>query len=200
MTYGYDGLNRLTSAVESGATTNTYRYQYDRVGNRLDGGRSYDAANQVIGWSYDAAGNLRSDGTTTYSYDALNRAIITGSTSNSYNADGVLVQHGTTRYVQDLAAPLSQILSDGASTSVYGQERLYALQGSARTWYATDALGSVRQTPNDSGAVSNNTFYDPRGQVQGGSIPTFGFTGELQQGRNVYLRAVVQWAHRHVYK
>lgn len=186
----YDGLLRLTSAQESGATSNSYSYSYDKAGNRLDGGRSYDAANQVVGWSYDAAGNLLSDGTTAYTYDALNRAITTGGTTNSYNADSVLVQQGTTRYVQDLAAPLSQILSDGTSTYVYGQERLFAqASGGAKLWYATDALGSVRQTLNDSGAVLGNTAYDPWGQVQQGSVPTFGFTGELQQGNDVYLRA-----------
>ena len=143
----------------------------------------------MIGWSYDAAGNLLSDGTTSYSYDALNRALTTGSTTNSYNAAGVLVQQGTTRYVQDLAAPLSQILSDGTATSVYGQERLFALSGGTRTWYAADALGSVRRTLPDSGVAGSSVNYDPWGQVQSGTIPTFGFTGELQQGRNVYLRA-----------
>ena len=151
--------------------------------------RTYDAANQVIGWSYDAAGNLLDDGTTTYTYDALNRVVTTGSTTNAYNADGVLVQQGSTRYVQDLASPLSQILGDGTSTYVYSTERLYAQQGSTRTWYATDALGSVRQSLNDMGAATGSIFYDPWGQVQSGTVPTFGFTGELQQGANVYLRA-----------
>jgi RHS repeat-associated protein len=31
--------------------------------------------------------------------------------------------------------------------------------------------------------------YDPYGQVQLGAVGSFGFTGELQQGNNVYLRA-----------
>ena len=101
----------------------------------------------------------------------------------------MLVQQGTTRYVQDLASPLSQILSDGTSTYVYGQERLFSLTGSTRSWYATDALGSVRRTLPDSGTAGSVVNYDPWGQVQSGSVPTFRFTGELQQGRNVYLRA-----------
>ena len=66
---------------------------------------------------------------TRYTYDACNRAVTTGGTSNSYNADGVLVQQDTTRYVQDLASPLSQILGDGTNISVYGQERLFANKG-----------------------------------------------------------------------
>jgi uncharacterized protein RhaS with RHS repeats len=37
--------------------------------------RSYNAANQVIDWQYDAADNLLSDGTNTYTYDPLNRLV-----------------------------------------------------------------------------------------------------------------------------
>ena len=40
----------------------------------------------------------------------------------------------TTRYVQDLAAPLSQVLSDGTASYVYGAERLAGVTGGVRTW------------------------------------------------------------------
>jgi YD repeat-containing protein len=63
--YGYDDLNRVTGAQESGSTANTFTYAYDQTGNRTDGGKTYDAANQVTGWAYDAAGNLTNDGVTT---------------------------------------------------------------------------------------------------------------------------------------
>jgi len=61
----------------------TIAYTDDLAGNRtavrangaLIANLSYNDANQVIGWSYDAAGNLLSDGTTTRSYDALNRLV-----------------------------------------------------------------------------------------------------------------------------
>jgi hypothetical protein len=33
--------------------------------------------------------------------------------------------------------------------------------GGARTWYGSDALGSVRQTLNNSGAVLASVTYDP---------------------------------------
>ena len=60
-----------------------------------------------MGASYDAAGNLLDDGTTTFAYDALNRLTQQDSTTNTYNGDSVLVQSGATTYTQDLAAPLS---------------------------------------------------------------------------------------------
>ena len=140
-------MQRLTSASENPGTTQTY--SYDLAGNRtgvwVNGTRTqnytYNAANQVTGWSYDAVGNLLSDGSQSYSYDALSRVLSVGSTTNQYNADGTLVAQTvgsiTTRYTQDLAAPLSQILADGTQRSVSGSpaERLFAQQGSsARTW------------------------------------------------------------------
>jgi hypothetical protein len=35
--------------------------------------RAYNLANQVVGYIYDAAGNLLSDGTASYTYDPLGR-------------------------------------------------------------------------------------------------------------------------------
>ena len=67
-------------------------YAYDAVGNRTAIQRNetapitytYHAANQATttDWSYDAAGNLTSDGTHTYTYDALNR--LTSTDDSSY--------------------------------------------------------------------------------------------------------------------
>jgi hypothetical protein len=115
-------------------------------------------------------------------------------TTNVYNGDGVLVQSGVTTYIQDLALPLSQVLQtrqDITTTDyLYGQQRLAADDGSDRTWYIHDALGSVRQTLDDSSAVLGSVTYDPWGQVERGSVSTFGFTGELQDDQGmVYLRA-----------
>gem|GEM_PF-1307846 len=198
--YAYDGLQRLIGATESGFSANVYAYDYDNAGNRTSAtvnnvttSTSYNAANQVSGWTYDNVGNLTNDGTTTSTYDALNRLTVQGTTTNAYNGDDTLVSQTvggtTTRYTQDLASPLSQILSDGTTTSVYGMERLYGVAGSTRTWYGSDALGSVRQTLNDSGSVLGAQHFDPWGQPQRATIAPFGFTGELQQGASVYLRA-----------
>jgi YD repeat-containing protein len=126
--------------------------------------RAYDAANQVEGWQYDATGNLVNDGRTTYTYDALNRLssrTLNGTTDRyMYNGDGVLtadtVNGNATTYTQDLAAPLAQVLqvSGGQPTTyLYGLERLAEVRGSQRTWYAYDALGSVRQVLNDDGGA-----------------------------------------------
>ncbi|HEU4321507.1 MAG TPA: DUF6531 domain-containing protein [Roseiflexaceae bacterium] len=205
----YDGLGRLIAAREQPGTT--YAYTYDLAGNRTEVwengvqtvARSYDAADQVLGWQYDAAGNLLHDGSSRWSYDALGRMIAAGrgleTRTYTYNGDGVLVAEtsggSTTRYVQDLAAPLSQVLQiqhDASSTRVvYGEDRLFSVTSGVRSWYGADALGSVRQTWGDAGAPSASIWYDPWGQVEQGDVPTFGFTGELHDTTlgQVHLRA-----------
>jgi hypothetical protein len=154
---------------------------YDLVGNRTalwDNGQlvqqySYNGANQVIGWQYDGAGNLLSDGTNTYSYDPLNRLTQHNSTTYGYNGDGVLVSSSsggsTTRYTQDLAAPLAQVLSDNTHTYVYGHQRLLAVQGDTRTWHLHDALGSLRMTLDSTGTPQSLHSYDAWGVVQEGT-------------------------------
>jgi hypothetical protein len=47
-----------------------------------------------MGWTDDGAGNRLSDGTTSYTYDALNRLLTAGATATSHDGDGVLVQQG----------------------------------------------------------------------------------------------------------
>ncbi len=192
--YTYDGLLRLTGATEQGSTTSSTAYQYDKVGNRVEGGTSYDAAYQRSGWQYDAAGNVLSDGTTNFRYDALNRVTLTAtsgiSTTHIYNGDGVLVQSGTATYTQDLGVPLPQILQTGGANYFYGHERLAAQVSGTTTWYGTDALGSVRQTLDNVGAPLASVNYDSWGLPQGNVISPFGFTGELQNAAGLtYLRA-----------
>ena len=120
--------------------------------------------------------------------------------THAYNGDGVLIAQTTgsttTRYTQDLVAPLSQILQLTHGTKrtdyVYGRERLMALEGTAQTWYGSDALGSVRQTLDATGAPLTALHYDPWGTPQRSAAPpSFGFTGERQDGTSglVYLRA-----------
>ena len=77
---------------------------------------TYNLANQIsnAGFTYDNAGNLINDGTAASTYDALNRTTVRGGTTYTYTGDGTLVSQATsgvtTRYTQDLAALLSQVL------------------------------------------------------------------------------------------
>jgi YD repeat-containing protein len=204
VTYAYDGLLRLITATESPGAS--FSYSYDTAGNRLTvrehGARlssvSYDAANQVVtaeqavGWRYDAAGNLLSDGVRTYAYDALNRPITvtlgTHERVNGYTGDGLLLTQRSnglpTTSTHDLAAALPQVLRSAGSTTaaqyVYGHERLTLGTGPSRQWVIGDALGSVRLVLDGAGVAQARQFYEPWGTPQYATAPQpFGFTGEL---------------------
>ncbi|MHA6897301.1 RHS repeat-associated core domain-containing protein, partial [Ralstonia pseudosolanacearum] len=129
-TFGYDDQDRLTSYLPANSSQS---YRYDANGNRTGqtiGGNGYTqtvdpASNRQTAStgpsatrnSYDAAGNLTSDGTTTYSYSDRGRlASVTKNgtiTSYLYNGlgqrvvkSGSNVPTGATRYVYDEAGHL----------------------------------------------------------------------------------------------
>jgi YD repeat-containing protein len=87
-------------------------------------------------YAYDANGNLTSDGTSTYTYDAANRLTsVTGNGHTStyaYNGLGdrlsQTVDSATTNYTVDLDAGLTQVLADGTNTYLYGNGRIGELQ------------------------------------------------------------------------
>jgi len=81
--YGYDEFNRLTSATRSSSNLGNFTYSYDRYGNRLSQtvtsgsgpqpSFAFDQSTNRIngsGVSYDAAGNVATDGIHSYQYDA----------------------------------------------------------------------------------------------------------------------------------
>jgi RHS repeat-associated protein len=103
-TYSYDAFNRLLGANQNGGAA-VYSYDYDRYGNRWHQNGphtmmlSFSANNnRMDSYSYDAAGNLLSDGTHTYTYDDENHVIkVDGGTTASYayDPDGNRVQKTT---------------------------------------------------------------------------------------------------------
>jgi RHS repeat-associated protein len=131
--FGYDNLNRLTNATQSGTAI---QYSYDATGNRTAravGGSNYpntisatsnklDQMQDVTGTAtiqHDAAGNITSDGLNTYTYSDRGRlATMTnagGTVSYSYNALGLrvgktgptaLVPTGATYYVYNESGKL----------------------------------------------------------------------------------------------
>jgi YD repeat-containing protein len=194
VTYGYDGLRRLVSAATSTGSTppQTYGYEYDLVGNRrsvtVNGKKveqhTYDAADQVVGWTYDGAGNLLQDGSNTYTYDALKRLAQVDKTPGqtyiyTYNGDNVLEREQRTGpfnwiityFTLDTAGGLPERLGarvNNGTTSWYmrgwGQELSREnFQGQANTvsWYLPDRLGSVRGEMDDAGGLSTTYNYEP---------------------------------------
>ena len=108
-TYRYDAASQLTAAVledRTGAILKTYGYDYDKAGNRRgeDVGASHRSAsfnnvNQLVSlqqggetqeFTYDANGNLLSDGARTFEWDARDRliAVVSGNHRSGFSYDG----------------------------------------------------------------------------------------------------------------
>ncbi len=99
----------------------------------------------------------------------------------------------TTRYALDLNNSISQVLSDGSSTYLYGLGRIAQQNVVGRQYYVGDALGSVRQLINPAGGVTQARSFEPFGKslsTAGNPLTKYGFTAEWTDPTNlIYLRA-----------
>jgi RHS repeat-associated protein len=161
--------------------------------------------NGVI-YSWDNNGNLINDGVSSYTYDAANpqggrRRLATlndGTGTSSYTYNGLgdrlaqTVGGVTTNYTLDLNTGLTQVLTDGENTYLYGISRL-AQNATDKEYFLSDALGSVRQLSDPTGAITLNRSYTPFGEVlseSGTGESIYGYTGEVtDESGLVFLRA-----------
>jgi len=85
------------------------------------------------------------------------------------------------------------VLSDGANTYLYGNNRIAGYSGASPEYYLTDALGSVRQIADSSGAATLDRSYQPYGEMMasaGAGATSYGYTGEWRDSapNPIYLR------------
>jgi RHS repeat-associated protein len=210
--YDYDPLYRLTAADYNGGTT-YFHYTYDAVGNRqtevTQAGTTtyaYDIANRLtsvngVPYIWSNNGNLLNDGASTYTYDHGNRlATVTQASNNfSFGYNGLgdrlrqTVNGSPTNYNVDLTAGLTQVLTDGTTSYLYGLGRIGEEQPGGWQYHLGDALGSVRQLTNPGGAVTLARSYEPFGDTlasAGAAATAFQYTGEARDGTGLtYLRA-----------
>lgn len=192
-TYGYDAAGRLTSAVLASTSpqvpSQTLQYAYDAAGNRTfvnaNGVLSDYVVNSLnqytqvsgVDYTYDADGNLLSDGVSQFTYDALNRLAQVESGGNTqafeYNQLGgrtASILNGVrTDY---LLAPdsLGRVLSEyGAANAVqaryvYGDGLTAQADASgALSFYDFDLIGSTAGITDATGQYVNRYAYDPFG-------------------------------------
>jgi RHS repeat-associated protein len=208
--YTYDGLSRLTAADYSSG--DYYHYAYDAVGNRLnetttkgETAYTYDTANrltsvngQAVQW--DDNGNMLADGQAVYTYNTANRlvGVTKGTSSILYTYSGLgdrlrqIADGVTTDYTLDINAGLTQVLQDNTNKYVYGNTRISQIAETQTGYFLPDALGSMRQMTDPSADLTLARAYDPYGNVvssSGAGETVYGYTGEMQSGGLVHLRA-----------
>jgi len=195
-------------------------YTYDAAGNRTAvggtwartglpeavSGTTYDAANRISAWggqifSYDANGNLTSDGLTSYSWNARNQLVgLSGGTSASFAYDGFgrrgskTVSGTSTNFLYD-GINLVQELSGSTPTAnlVTGlgvDETLMRTDAGGTGTLLIDALGSALALADASGTVQTQYTFDPFGATTSSGASSsnpFQFTGRENDGSGLYF-------------
>ncbi len=219
ITYGYDSFNRLSSLTNS-SSQSLYTYGYDRYGNRwsqqpgsgVSSGSTFNVAynagtNQITGtgYTYDAAGNLMSDGTNSYTYDADGNltGLVSGGVTQQLTYNGLnqqVAQSFSSSTGQDESLVVFDQSGNLASLWLAGSGQLLgkAYWGSAAIesynpanntalFAHRDWVGTRRAVTGETGGtnaiVSSLPFGDDTTNVSGGPGNTFdGFTGLWASG------------------
>jgi RHS repeat-associated protein len=163
-TLGASQNNVSVSAIDGGSNTKTNSYQ---VG--LNG-----APAQSL--TYDLNGNMLSDGTNTYQWDAENRLIqINYPGSGNYSQflyDGLNACTQINEYSSGSQSSSIQFIWQGStiaeSRSSAGNDKQYFADGqyssgSVLQYYTRDHLGSVREISNSAGTIVASFSYSPFG-------------------------------------
>ena len=159
--------------------------------------------------TYDANGNMTSDGTKTYVWDARDRLvqIKTGATVNASFAYDALGRRSTctvgsavTKFLYDGLNPIQEQSASNAATAnlltglgVDGFISRTTVSDGLTVHFLPDALNSTLALTDSSGAVSTSYTYEPFGKATktgAATTNTYGFTGREDDGTGLmYYRA-----------
>jgi len=223
--YAYDAASRLTGLTYKlgPAPLGTLTYGYDANGNRTVLGGSwartglpaalasatYNAANHQLTFgsttlTYDLNGNLASDGTNTYTWDARNRleAISGGSTASfQYDAQGrrtsKTVHSAQTGFLYDGVTPVQELTGStvvaNLLTGLGIDEYLTRTDPSGASHFLADALGSTVALSDAVGTLPTSYTHAPFGVTTISGTATgnaFDYTGREDDATGLkYYRA-----------
>jgi len=189
-----DGSNNFrATATLSGATTTVTLKAKDYSGNETTRQYEVDASGTATSYTYDANGNLTSDGTKTYSWNALNQLVEVkeGTTTvATFEYDGAgrrteKVAGGLThQYIYDAEDIVEERTTGSSSDTIryyhgagIDESLLRKNSSDVITYYLADHLGSVVQETSSSGSVALDREYDVSGTLLAGHSSGFAFTG-----------------------
>jgi RHS repeat-associated protein len=215
VTYSYDELDRLASAVRTGSGSFNQAFAYDknnnrsRVTERMPDGTSatteatYDAANQLVSYgstiyAYDRNGNQVSVNVDRLAYDAANRwtSGTVGNQDVTFSYDGLgrrvtnFVSGARTDFWYD---DTGLALETGAANASYlrnSNGSLLSVNSGGTTYnYGRDRQGSITALVAPDGALANTYTYTPYGDLQaasGTAYNPFQFTGAYHDSGGYY--------------
>jgi len=182
--FTYDNLNRVATA-QSQATSGTYcwgqSFGYDRYANLLSTtvtqctapmlSLGVNANNQITnsGFTYDTSGDMTSDGTYGYAWDARHLLQSAAGVTYTYDGDGkrVMKSSGTLYWNMTDGTPLAETNASGTTLNEYiffGGSRAARRDSSGNVYYYfQDHLGTTKTLTNSSGAVCYDADFIPFG-------------------------------------
>jgi YD repeat-containing protein len=193
--YSYNDGSQLTGITYTKGTTSlgNLTYAYDAAGHRTQMGgtlakanlpqditASYDAANHIsqfnsTAYSYDANGNLITDGQRNYTWDPANRLTqISGSSIASFQYDlynrrtSKTINGSQTGYLYDGINPIQEQTGSTVTANLLSggvDERFTRTTASKSDNYLTDALGSTLALTDTTGAINTQYSYEAYGNT-----------------------------------
>jgi RHS repeat-associated protein len=194
LTFGYSPANQIvsrTSSNDSYASTSALNVSRAYSVNGLN---QYTAAGPAS-FTYDANGNLRTDGSNTYIYDGENRLVSSSGINNvalAYDPMGRLWQTSagavvTARFLYDGDKRIIEYSGAGAVLRSYAHARE---EDEPLVWYEnfsggfnryflhSDQQGSITAIADQSGNAFAVNAYDAWGIPNAGNQGRFGYTGQ----------------------
>ncbi|MCC7124014.1 MAG: RHS repeat protein [Acidobacteria bacterium] len=185
-----DGSNTFRGTVPTVAGTNTFTITArDAAGNQTVQAYEVDITGTGLTFTYDANGNLASDGTRTFEWDAHNQlvAVTESSQRAEYSYDGMGrrvrirtltggVETGDSQYVWCNGAICEERTGGAVSTRFYSS----GVERGGTFYHVRDHLTSIRDITNASGTLQGRLEYDPYGSatvVAGAPVAGLGFGG-----------------------
>jgi RHS repeat-associated protein len=205
VSYGLNAYNPASQITQSSISNDSYAYTGAYNVNRnyaVNGLNQYVSAGPA-NFSYDANGNLTSDGTTTYVYDVENRLVsasgASGTATLRYDPLGRLYEtngstSGITRYLHDGDELVAEYNASGTMLRryVHGSsvdDPIVAYEGSGLAtprWLRSNHLGSVVALSDANGNLTSKNSYDEWG-IPGSANASIAAGGRFQYTGQVWI-------------
>jgi RHS repeat-associated protein len=172
----------------------------DSSGNSRTQIYDVDSTGATKSFSYDANGNMTSDGSRTFEWDAENRlvAVIIGTHRSEFTYDGqsrrvriVEKDSGVTIRDASMFWTNRELIEERLTTGEINRFLPDGEQRNGTAHYRTkDLLGNIREVTSSTGSVVERNDYDPYGRIVGVGTASsrFGLTGhDFHQPSGLYL-------------